>query len=651
VPARSTLLSILLGATGALAVCASATGVAWAQAVAATDAPPTTAPTAQPEPADAEGDAATDAAAEDAAEVPEAAPSTTQVAAPVSNDFGPAINPFRCRGEAEAITRDLRTSEIHTEIERRLARPYEDNDPPTIVALKLCVIAELKRRVGAGDAAEWYEKAIERNPDEPGYELWYGSYLGQVRGAGGPLIEGAEKHYYRGVAKLEAKKKAGKAVDYDEITGEWLQRRLMDLYQRDGQPITGWKAYRYDPGDTYMPGLMLSSTFQTSADTRDFYYGNEMRLFTGELLFAQSALRRNDELENSEKFNLIRAPLRIGWNSKLRLRQNWLGALDFEYRYFKAYDSQIDEFNNPDVRVDVTVSEFGLGYSRVIPVWKLFDFNLSGGVRLTDRTGTVEFEDKLTQEFPTVELTPGIARFVGPDKISLRGAYVWMGLDDIEGGMESDRARGQTIRAAHLEYAMYRPVTLPTLKGGLRFERGYTRGWHFYTGAAEEVSVYGVRKVTTRDYYGGTTLKGYGAYDVTLQGTYYTGRTAVAPMLTPGRFGPVEIDESQSHSQYRTTFALARRLIDEDVTPGMPKTFGGFAATSLVLVVPISHDLGLAGPKLYENVRAGAELWLKLVAPGLGGTTFLLTGGYDYQYFYDQTKAMHMGHLALRMGF
>jgi hypothetical protein len=643
VRARTTLLSTLLGAA-----CALVALPAFAQAVAATDAPPTAAPTAQPEPADAEGDAATDAAAEDAAAEP--APTTTAVPAPASNDPGPQINPFRCRGEAEAITRDLRTSEIHTEIARRLAKPYEDNDPPTIVALKLCVIAELKRRVGASDAAAWYERAIERNPDEPGYELWYGSYLGQVRGANGPLIEGAEKHYYRGVAKLEAKKKAGKAVDYDEITGEWLQRRLMDLYQRDGQPLTGWKAYRYDGDDTYKPGLMLSSTLQTSGDTRDFFYGNEMRLFTGELLFAESSLRNNAPLENTEKFELIRAPLRIGWNSKLRIRQNWLGALDLEYRWFRAYKAQIEQFNEPNQYVDVTVSEVGVGYSRVVPVWKLFDLDLSGGVRRTSRTGTVEFLPDEEQVFPTVELKPGIARFVGPDKISLRGAYVWMGLDDIEGGMESERARGQTIRAAHLEYAMYRPVTLPTLKGGLRFERGYTRGWHFYTGAAEEVAIYGLRKVTTRDYYGGTTLKGLGHYDVTLQGTYYTGGT-VERKIMGGVVGPALADESQSHSQYRTTFALARRLIDEDITPGMPKTFAGFAATSLVLVVPVSHDLGLQGPKTYENVRAGAELWLKLVAPGLGGTTFLFTGGYDYQYFYDQTKAMHMGHLALRMGF
>src|SRR5215207_7102561 len=89
-----------------------------------------------------------------------------------ARDAGPPMNPFRCRGEAEAITRDLTVGEIHDEIGRRVARPVEDTDPTTIAAHKLCVIAELKRRVGAGDTSDWYEKAIATNPDEPGYELW-----------------------------------------------------------------------------------------------------------------------------------------------------------------------------------------------------------------------------------------------------------------------------------------------------------------------------------------------------------------------------------------------------------------------------------------------------------------------------------------------
>ena len=32
-------------------------------------------------------------------------------------------------------------------------------------------------------------RAIATDPSEPGYELWYGAYLGTVRGAGGPIVE------------------------------------------------------------------------------------------------------------------------------------------------------------------------------------------------------------------------------------------------------------------------------------------------------------------------------------------------------------------------------------------------------------------------------------------------------------------------------
>src|SRR5207244_2885548 len=55
-----------------------------------------------------------------------------------------------------------------------------------------CVTAELMRRVGDGRAAAYYEKAIAAAPGEPGYELWYGYYLRNVRGPGHPLDEAAE---------------------------------------------------------------------------------------------------------------------------------------------------------------------------------------------------------------------------------------------------------------------------------------------------------------------------------------------------------------------------------------------------------------------------------------------------------------------------
>ncbi len=562
---------------------------------------------------------------------------------------GARANPFKCRGEAEAVARDLTTSEIRVEIERRKSAPAEDGEAPATTAHELCVIAELLRRVGDGDAAEYYERAIATDPTEPGYELWYGAYLGTVRGAAGPIIEAAETHYYRAIEKLEQRRQAGPLAEHDLVTQQWTQRRLLDLYQRDGLPLVGWKAYRYDANDLALPGVMLSSVFQISSDTRDFFYGNEMRAFTGEAAFAESVLRLGRKLSNTERFNLIRAPLRTGWNNRVRLRHNWIGALDLEHRWFRANEAQIGIFTEPNDYVDIEVTELGAGFNRVFGVGSLFDLDLAGNVRLTSRTGTVEFLPEHEQQFMTYEVTPTISRFIGPDKLSLRGAYVYMGIPDVMGGAPYEQARGQTIRALHLEYAMYRPVRLPSLAGGeLNFDRRYTRGWHWYAGVAEDSQVYGLRQVRMRDHYVGTSLKGLGAYDVSLQGTVYTAKTEFVDPYAP-EMGLQE-DASQRHSQYRTSVSLLRRLIDEDVTPGLPTSWLGLAPASLVLVVPVSHDLGLQGSNAFENVRAGAELWLKLIATGLGGTTFLVTAGYDYQYFYRQTRAMNMAHLAIRMG-
>jgi hypothetical protein len=560
-----------------------------------------------------------------------------------------ADNPFRCRGEAEAAARDLTVAELREEIARRAAEAAAEDEPPEGLARRRCVVAELKRRVGDGDAARWYRDAIAADPDEPGYELWYGSYLGTVRGAGGPIVESAERHYYRAIAKLERRRRAGALADHDEVTGDWVQRRLLDLYQRDGLPLVGWKAYRYQAGDLLRPGIALSSVFQASSDTRDFWHGNEMRAFTGEAAFAASALRLGRPLSNTERFALIRAPLRTGWDNRLRLRHTWLGALDLEHRWFHARNAQIGVFTEPTRFVDVEVTELGAGYRRVIPVGSLFDLDLAGNLRRTSRAGTVEFLPDEEQRFLTFEATPTVARFIGPDKLSLRAAYVYMAIPELTGGMPYERDRGQTIRALHAEYAIYRPVLLPSFAGGRpRLDRRYTRGWHLYGGVAEDAQVYGLRLVRTRDHYVGTTLKGPGAHDLTLQGTVYTAATRFVDPEAPEQ--GLQEDRSQRHAQYRTTVAVARRLIDEEATPGLPPRRLGLAPASLVLVMPVSHDLAVTGADAFENVRAGAELWLKLIATGLGGATFLVTAGYDYQYFYRQHKAMHMGHLAVRLG-
>jgi hypothetical protein len=552
------------------------------------------------------------------------------------------VNPFRCLGEAEAMAKDLTNDQIRDEVRKRVEAVPK-------AGVELCVVAELLRRIGDGDAVDWYEKAIEADPEEPGWELWYGHYLRNVRGAAGPHVEQAERHYYRALNKLEARRKSGTPPPFDEITDEWVQKGLLSLYQMDGQPLLWWKSYRYDPSGLMAPGLFLSSRFSISADTHDFYYSAEMRNFTSEKAFSESSQRLDRPLTARETYDLIRAPLRYELVNRARIRHNWLGAIDLLHHWFKAEDSQIIQFNQPTVFTDVDVTELGVGYARVFDLYPLFDLGLEASVRRISRTGVVEYLPDATETFNTYEVSPTLSRFLGPDKLTVGLTWVWLDVPDATEGPEVERARDHVIRAIQVDYAMYRSVVLPQLhRGSLRLRRMYTRGWHFYGGYADDTQVFGTRQVLRRDVYLGSSLKGLGDYDVTLQGTLYTAGTSYydATMLDAGLIE----DESQSNAQVRTSLILSRRLIDEEASPGMPRGWAGFSPASLVLVVPLHWDVAAEGGDDYENVRTGAELWLKAHSAGLGGTTFLLTAGYDFQYFHRVSRAMHMAHLDLRVG-
>jgi hypothetical protein len=70
----------------------------------------------------------------------------------------------------------------------------------------------------------------------------------------------------------------------------------------------------------------------------------------------------------------------------------------------------------------------------------------------------------------------------------------------------------------------------------------------------------------------------------------------------------------------------------------------------ITLVFPIQIDRALSGRSDYQNVRAGTELWLKLLGTGIGGPGVLITLGYDFQYFTTLGKPLHLAHAALRLG-
>jgi hypothetical protein len=196
--------------------------------------------------------------------------------------------------------------------------------------------------------------------------------------------------------------------------------------------------------------------------------------------------------------------------------------------------------------------------------------------------------------------------------------------------------------------------------GSFRTYRTPTRGWYWWGGFVQYDQVYGMHTVTQRDIYLGNRLEGPGNWDLTLQGTLFTSDTYEV------RADDVNLeshkDPYQSTKSFRTAAIIQNRILNPDTMPAMQSSTLGFAPDMLNLVVPLSWDVALDGPKNfnpldtkdhandYANVRAGVELWYKMYGTGLWGSAFLLTLGTDAQYFYNIDKTVFMAHANVRLG-
>jgi hypothetical protein len=570
-------------------------------------------------------------------------------------DKGPEINPYECLGRYEAATGNRSMAQVREELEKRLHPLFDKDEPHSVRAMKLCVVAKLEARLGDNAAGDHFAQAVAENPEEPGYELFYGELYSGYRGARGPVLENAEDHYYRALEKLNALKASGKYREYHQIVEEWVHKKLLVLYQEDGLPILPWKAFpQHGDSGLEAPGVSISAQVSLSKDTRDFYRNNEMRSFTSELLFAQSPFRNAGPIRPILAYDIARNPLRYRTDDFVRLRQNYLGALDFLYSYDHMVKGQIFGYYPPLNTdgtpanwqfVDTTVQQAGLNYQRVVGLYPLFDVKLAGTVARVDRLGIVEFQPNEREKFWLYEARPSISRFIGPDKVTLDFVYSYMNVTDTPYGVPDEALRAKYIRAVNLEYALYSPLVLPEIRSGeLGMHRTPTRGWYFNVGAADDDDVYGLRTVRKHDYYLGTRFEGAGNYDFTLQGTY---ATAMTTYVVPDTLQVFD-DPTERSSSFRTTALIQRRIVNPDAIPGINGSVIDFDMMNLV--VPITWDKGLQGPHTYENIRVGAELWSKFFGTGFLGPAFLPTVGYDYQYFYNIKKAINEFHVNLRMG-
>jgi hypothetical protein len=584
----------------------------------------------------------------------------------------PEINPFECYGRYQYATENRTIKEMRHELAQRLDWLDEAGQADAVLAIKLCVIAKLKARVGDADAWSYFERSLAADPYEPGMELWAAQYWTGNRGARRQVIEEGEKHLYAALAKLEKYKKEARFREYHAIVEDWARRELTVLYQMDGLPLLPWKAYPQRSNGLNAPGVALSSQVRVAKDTRDFFFNNEYRQFTAEKAFAGSDLRfggthdkvPDGKLTPDQIYNIVRAPLRLQVDNRLRIRQNLLGTFDFLQSYLYQWKTQIynfydpSEFFHPDLPSfsDIRVQELGVGYERVIPLYPVFDLRIAGSVRRVWREGIVEFfplnvpgVDGRREVLNLYEFKPSISRFLGADKLTINGVWAMLDLPNTIGAPTIEQLRRKVIRAVNFEYGLYQPLVLPTLDfGGLSTYRTPTRGLYFYGGVMEDGEAYGSHQVLARDFYGGLRFEGPNWTDFALQGTYGTSNTIF--FETDGRGNAVLSEPGQAFTFFRTTLILQRRIRSYDTFPGMPPSHGGFGSDMFNVVLPIFWDKAIAGANDYENVRAGLQIWTKLIGEGIGGTTFLVTVGADYQYFYHIKKDEIIGQLAIRMG-
>src|SRR5688572_23122831 len=141
-----------------------------------------------------------------------------------AQDAGPELNPFECYGRAQNAMGSRTIAQMEQELERLMHPLYKENDPPTRRAVKACVVARLKTRVGDADAYDYFKQAISLHPEEPGYELWAGDYWISARGAFRPVYQKAEQHLYAALKKLEALREQGRFREHHATVESWVRK-------------------------------------------------------------------------------------------------------------------------------------------------------------------------------------------------------------------------------------------------------------------------------------------------------------------------------------------------------------------------------------------------------------------------------------------
>jgi len=538
------------------------------------------------------------------------------------------LSPFASVEDAFTLRQNMSYKDLVAFIEKRVKEPESGG-------AGFFLIAELMKQTGDYRAEEYYEKAIAASPDEAGYELFYADYLRNFRGPQRPLFAKAEQHYF---AALEKLRRQPSSFPSREVVRARVERGLVALYQEDGLPL----AWVQRGSDLRAPFLFFTSTLRTARSTSDLDEIHDVRDFTAEALFAESALRLNRPLTQEELRGLARVKEPTAFLNRVRVRaqSSWL---DVSYERRGIRDAQVTDFFRPDQFNRVVIDNFSVATASTFDLAPAFDASLRAAWQRIEREGLVEFLPHVKERVRQKEGELALSRFFGPDKTDLTMTYV---VQNIDPEMANPPRRDRRILGARLTYQILRPLSW--LRDPL-LDRFATRGWHFFGGFLDDRERFDAVEVKRNDFFVGTSLNGLGRFDVTLQPTVFKVQ--------------VTGDRSQSSSQLRADVTLLYRLLDEEMEQGIPQgSFLGLHPAFVHLVIPLRHDSSRDGLPAFENDRIGIGVDSKFFALSLqeppsgetarfSSTAFLLGVHYSRERFPRLGRTVNLVDVNASIGF
>jgi hypothetical protein len=576
-------------------------------------------------------------------------------------------DPYACFEHARALVRSQRSSRLSETIIELVKQNH--NEP-----FYYLEIAELMKGSGNPRAEYYYKKALESDPREPAFDLFFADYLRNYRGPLKPLYPRAEAHYFEALEKLARLNAANKPSWHGE-TARRAERGLIALYQEDGIPVKvrnhleDWIRY------PERPLLFISSINQWAQSTGDFDNADDIRAFTSEMLLAEQRRVENRlaALTEDDLRSIARTKPQYETLERLRIRYKNLPMFEISYRNRQVERGAITQFQFTDHTNDVRIqSDYGAAVEKPFSLSAGFDFFLRGSYNRIDRTGLIESAPAAHEIINQYQGIFAASRFVGPDKAIFQSVYLYQDINP-----QLDKAqitkRDRQIASTKFTYTLLRKFRShefgaqdPDSKGlGRRSETLFElRGWSFFGGVAYDNERFGLVTLRKKDYFSGSEIKGLksGRLDLGYQATIFTaevrGNTlptdlpfAVSDRLAGSNVEPGDLVRRQN-TQLRHNANVLIRLKDEEREPGLPADGVGWLHPAFFhLVFPFKYDRALDRHKEFENYRLGCELSAKAFSVPFRGTSFLVTGGYSRQKFFNLGKSVNLANVSFSVGF